>query len=126
VGSIPCLLYTILCVVFEARVINLCDRDIATLNKLCLVNTLIFFSSLVLLLFILFSCWFLLLQIITIDSITNVMTNHFIYSKNLLSNIHHHKNVDLTYKTHKSSKLLDRATLRHRLAYIFSSVKKRC
>jgi hypothetical protein len=24
------LLYTILCVVFEARVINLCDRDIAT------------------------------------------------------------------------------------------------
>ena len=29
-GSIPCLLYTILCVVFEARVINLCDRDIAT------------------------------------------------------------------------------------------------
>ena len=31
-GSIPCLLYTILCVVFEARVINLCDRDIATLN----------------------------------------------------------------------------------------------
>jgi len=30
VGSTPCLLYTILCVVFEARVINLCDRDIAT------------------------------------------------------------------------------------------------
>ena len=29
-GSTPCLLYTILCVVFEARVINLCDRDIAT------------------------------------------------------------------------------------------------
>ena len=29
-GLIPCLLYTILCVVFEARVINLCDRDIAT------------------------------------------------------------------------------------------------
>jgi hypothetical protein len=29
VGSTPCLLYTILCVVFEARVINLCDRDIA-------------------------------------------------------------------------------------------------
>jgi len=28
-GSTPCLLYTILCVVFEARVINLCDRDIA-------------------------------------------------------------------------------------------------
>jgi hypothetical protein len=25
------LLYTILCVVFEARVINLCDRDIATI-----------------------------------------------------------------------------------------------
>jgi hypothetical protein len=32
VGSTPCLLYTILCVVFEARVINLCDRDIATLG----------------------------------------------------------------------------------------------
>jgi len=31
VGSTPCLLYTILCVVFEARVINLCDRDIVTL-----------------------------------------------------------------------------------------------
>jgi len=30
VGSTPCLLYTILCVVFEARVINLYDRDIAT------------------------------------------------------------------------------------------------
>jgi len=30
VGSTPCLLYTILCVVFEARVINLCDHDIAT------------------------------------------------------------------------------------------------
>jgi len=30
VGSTPCLLYTILCVVFEARVTNLCDRDIAT------------------------------------------------------------------------------------------------
>jgi hypothetical protein len=30
VGSTPCLLYTILYVVFEARVINLCDRDIAT------------------------------------------------------------------------------------------------
>ena len=29
-GSTPCLLYTILCVVFVARVINLCDRDIAT------------------------------------------------------------------------------------------------
>ena len=29
-GSTPCLLYTILCAVFEARVINLCDRDIAT------------------------------------------------------------------------------------------------
>ena len=29
-GSTPCLLYTILCVVFEARVNNLCDRDIAT------------------------------------------------------------------------------------------------
>ena len=29
-GSTPCLLYTILCVVFQARVINLCDRDIAT------------------------------------------------------------------------------------------------
>jgi len=29
VGSTPCLLYIILCVVFEARVINLCDRDIA-------------------------------------------------------------------------------------------------
>ena len=29
-GSTPCLLYTILCVVFEVRVINLCDRDIAT------------------------------------------------------------------------------------------------
>ena len=29
-GSTPSLLYTILCVVFEARVINLCDRDIAT------------------------------------------------------------------------------------------------
>jgi len=29
-GSNPCLLYTILCVMFEARVINLCDRDIAT------------------------------------------------------------------------------------------------
>jgi len=27
--STPCLLYTILCVVFEVRVINLCDRDIA-------------------------------------------------------------------------------------------------
>jgi hypothetical protein len=25
-----CLLYTILCVVFEARVINFCDRDITT------------------------------------------------------------------------------------------------
>jgi len=30
VGSTPYLLYTILCVVFEARIINLCDRDIAT------------------------------------------------------------------------------------------------
>jgi hypothetical protein len=30
VGSTPCLLYTILCVVFEAKVTNLCDRDIAT------------------------------------------------------------------------------------------------
>jgi hypothetical protein len=30
VVSTPCLLYTILCVVFEAKVINLCDRDIAT------------------------------------------------------------------------------------------------
>jgi len=30
VESTPCLLYTILCVVFEARVINLCNRDIAT------------------------------------------------------------------------------------------------
>jgi len=30
VGSTPCLLYTILSVVFEARVTNLCDRDIAT------------------------------------------------------------------------------------------------
>ena len=29
-GSTPCLLYTILCVVFEARVINLCVRNIAT------------------------------------------------------------------------------------------------
>ena len=29
-GSTPCLLYTILCVVFEARVINLYDRDIAS------------------------------------------------------------------------------------------------
>ena len=29
-GSTPCLLHTTLCVVFEARVINLCDRDIAT------------------------------------------------------------------------------------------------
>jgi hypothetical protein len=29
-ASTPCLLYTILCVVFEARVINLFDRDIAT------------------------------------------------------------------------------------------------
>ena len=34
VGSTPCLLYTILCVVFEARVINLCDRDIPTLTEL--------------------------------------------------------------------------------------------
>jgi len=32
VGSTPCLLYTILCVVFEARVINLHDRDIATIS----------------------------------------------------------------------------------------------
>jgi len=32
VGSTPCLLYIILCVVFEARVINLCDRGIATLS----------------------------------------------------------------------------------------------
>ena len=31
-GSTPCLLYTMLCVVFEARVINLCDRDTATLR----------------------------------------------------------------------------------------------
>jgi len=31
VGSTPCLLYIILCVVFEARVINLCDHDIATI-----------------------------------------------------------------------------------------------
>jgi len=30
VGSIPYLFYTILYVVFKARVINLCDRDIAT------------------------------------------------------------------------------------------------
>jgi len=30
VGSTPCLLDAILCVVFEVRVINLCDRDIAT------------------------------------------------------------------------------------------------
>jgi hypothetical protein len=30
VGSTPYLLYIILCVVFEPRVINLCDRDIAT------------------------------------------------------------------------------------------------
>jgi len=30
VQSTPYLLYIILCVVFEARVINLCDRDIAT------------------------------------------------------------------------------------------------
>jgi len=29
-GSTPCLLYTILRVVFEVRVINLCDHDIAT------------------------------------------------------------------------------------------------
>jgi len=29
-GSTPCLLYAILCVVFEAMVINLCNRDIAT------------------------------------------------------------------------------------------------
>jgi hypothetical protein len=28
-GLTPCLLYTILCVVFEVRVINLCDHDIA-------------------------------------------------------------------------------------------------
>ena len=28
-GSTPCLLYIILGVVFEARVINLCNRDIA-------------------------------------------------------------------------------------------------
>ena len=32
-GSTPCLLYTNLCVVFEARVINLYDRDIATDRK---------------------------------------------------------------------------------------------
>jgi len=32
-GSTPCLLYTILCVVFYARVINLCDRDNATINE---------------------------------------------------------------------------------------------
>jgi len=32
-GSTPYLLYTILCVVFEARVINLCDRNIATHTK---------------------------------------------------------------------------------------------
>ena len=31
-GSTPCLLYTILCVVFEARVINLCDHNIATMS----------------------------------------------------------------------------------------------
>ena len=30
-GSTPYLLYTILCVVFESRVINLCDRDLATI-----------------------------------------------------------------------------------------------
>jgi len=29
-GPTLCLLYTILCVVFEARVINFCDRDITT------------------------------------------------------------------------------------------------
>jgi hypothetical protein len=34
VGLTPCLLYTILCVVFEARVINLCGRDIATTSNL--------------------------------------------------------------------------------------------
>ena len=34
-GSTPSLLYIILCVVFEARVINLCDRDIATPFGLC-------------------------------------------------------------------------------------------
>jgi len=33
VGSTPYLLYIILCVVFEARVINLCDRDIAIAIK---------------------------------------------------------------------------------------------
>jgi hypothetical protein len=39
VGSTPCLLYTILCVVIEARVINLCDRDIATsIYKNTLIN----------------------------------------------------------------------------------------
>jgi hypothetical protein len=34
------LLYTILCVVFEARVINLCDRDIATVCWLLHPNVL--------------------------------------------------------------------------------------
>jgi hypothetical protein len=32
------LLYTILCVVFEARVINLCDRDIATVFHVSLLR----------------------------------------------------------------------------------------
>ena len=43
-GSTPYLLYIILCVVFEARVINLCDRDIAT-NFGVVVGEVIFVDS---------------------------------------------------------------------------------
>jgi uncharacterized metal-binding protein len=55
VGSTPCLLYTILCVVFEARVINLCDRDIAT-NFGAVVGEVILVDSFTII-FIFYDCY---------------------------------------------------------------------